>query len=509
MRLRALFLPAVLGLATIGPAQPDTTKLAAALRAKLEEFRAEAGFPGAVFGYALPDGTHGSVAVGLEESGTERPLRADARMLAGSTGKTFFAAWILTLVSQGVLDLDAPVSTYLAREPWFGKLPNAADLTLRSLMCHQSGIPEHVYDPKFHERLRAEPDKQWTAAELLAFVADKKPLFEAGKGWAYGDVNFIVAAAAAEAASGKVAYQEIERLFLRPLGLSRTGPSDRRKIEGLTMGHTSESDPFVGGAKLLGSDGKLVLNPQFEWAGGGYVSSAEDLARWALALYGGKVLPEPMQKAMRESVPARTGPNEEYGLGVQVRPGPWGRGYGHGGYFPGYLTEMEYVYDAFGVAIQYNTDQNRVLVRNRRKYLLELAAIVQVAREKDKGPAPFGAGPLVRLEPESLRGSLLFGPRGLQQTHPRRRLERLNPVANLQLGVDVRQVEVHRSFRDEELVRRLLAAIAFGDETEHFHLSSGQADRALRNIGSIHHHEPPLVSIPVHPQDSFHTDRHF
>lgn len=229
--------------------------------------------------------------------------------------------------------------------------------------------------------------------------------------------------------------------------LARTDPSDHRRLDGPTMGHTAPNDPFVGGARLLGPDGALVLNPQFEWAGGGY--------------------------------------------------------------FPGYLTEMESVYDAFGVAIQYDTDQNRGLIRNRRKYLLEPAALVQAARDKRTGLTNRVARPAVRLESETLRGSLLFGPRGLQQTHPRRRLERLNPVANLQLGIDVRQVEVHRSFRDEELVRRLLAAVAFGDEAEHFHFSSGQADRAFRYFGSIHHHEPPLVSIPVHPQDSFHTHPHF
>ena len=35
------------------------------------------------------------------------------------------------------------------------------------------------------------------------------------------------------------------------------------------------------------TDGKLVTNPQFEWAGGGLATTPEDLARWAKALYEG------------------------------------------------------------------------------------------------------------------------------------------------------------------------------------------------------------------------------
>jgi len=37
-----------------------------------------------------------------------------------------------------------------------------------------------------------------------------------------------------------------------------------------------------------------------------------------------------------------SGAGNKYGLAVQIRTSDWGASYGHGGWFPGYLSEMEY-----------------------------------------------------------------------------------------------------------------------------------------------------------------------
>jgi D-alanyl-D-alanine carboxypeptidase len=104
-------------------------------------------------------------------------------------------------------------------------------------------------------------------------------------------------------------------------------------------------------------DGKFVLNPQFEWAGGGFISTSSDLALWVKVMYEGKSFPHQMLAVMEESVPAKTVPEERYGLGVQERHTEFGVSYGHGGWFPGYLSEMEYFPKyRVALAIQLNTD---------------------------------------------------------------------------------------------------------------------------------------------------------
>jgi D-alanyl-D-alanine carboxypeptidase len=60
---------------------------------------------------------------------------------------------------------------------------------------------------------------------------------------------------------------------------------------------------------------------------------------------------------MRTGVTAKTGKNHQYGLGMQIRPSALGTSYGHGGWFPGYLTEMDYFPDKnLSVAVQLSTD---------------------------------------------------------------------------------------------------------------------------------------------------------
>jgi D-alanyl-D-alanine carboxypeptidase len=77
--------------------------------------------------------------------------------------------------------------------------------------------------------------------------------------------------------------------------------------------------------------GELVINPQFEWAGGGFATSPLDLARWGRELYAGRALLNAARTIMLDAaVPARLGPETKYGLGVIVRPvTPVGLAWGH------------------------------------------------------------------------------------------------------------------------------------------------------------------------------------
>ena len=59
-------------------------------------------------------------------------MKTDDLFMAGSTGKTFFAAVAAQLIERATLDLDAPISKYLGSGPWFARLPNAKDITVRS-----------------------------------------------------------------------------------------------------------------------------------------------------------------------------------------------------------------------------------------------------------------------------------------------------------------------------------------------------------------------------------------
>lgn len=347
------FLPAQ-DVATLSPSDVARERLATFCEAR--------GVPGATAAFVLPDGTRGAVAVGLADVEAERAMRPEDRMMSGSVGKVFFATVILLAVEDGELDLDAPVAKWLGEEEWFGTLPNAEDLTLRALLRHRSGIPEHVQSREFIAACRADPDKEWKPEELLAYVAGRDPLFAVGEGFGYADTNYIVAGVVYERATGRRIYDAVRARLLEPLELRDTVPSVSRTIEGLVPGYGMEGSPFGLTGKLVDEEGRFAINPQMEWTGGGFALTTRDLARFGHALYTGEVLPDARLREMFDTAPA--GRLGRYGIGVIERESALGKTYGHSGWFPGYLCELaHYVEPGITVAVQVNTDDLRKVGR--------------------------------------------------------------------------------------------------------------------------------------------------
>lgn len=337
-------------------ASPALAPLRARLQAVVDSMHGGSGYPGISIGVAGPSGSLG-VATGFADTARREPLSPRHLLLQGSVGKTYAAALALQLVAEGKLDLDAPISRYLGAESWFARLPNADRIRVRHLMNHTSGLVRYEFGEAFTRALSAQPDRVWRPEELVAFIFGQPAPFVPGEGWEYSDTNYIVLGMILEKVSGRRVYDEVERRFLRPLALTGTVPSDRRRIPGLAQGYAGPGNPFGGTDAMILPDGRFAVNPQFEWTGGGMASTSEDLARWGFALYGGRVLRPSELASMLQGVPAPLGPQgTTYGLGVIVRPLPFGTSWGHSGFFPGYLTEMMYFpAERWAIAVQVNS----------------------------------------------------------------------------------------------------------------------------------------------------------
>ncbi len=357
-----------------GAAAQDSVHVEARLQARLEFLREQSGVPGVSAGVVLADGSVYGVVAGLADTAEMQRMEQATLLLQGSVGKTYVAAVALQLVSEGVLDLDARVSAYLGDEPWYGRLPNAAEVTVRQLMNHTSGIVRYEFNERFIEDLLAQPDKVWRPEEQLAYLFDTEAPFAAGEGWDYSDTNYIILGMIIERLTGSTYYDELRRRILEPMGLAHTVPSDRRRLPGLAQGYAGARNPF-GPSEMI-EDGVFAFNPQFEWTGGGIASTGEDLARWAWALYRGEVFDPSLLPVMLDGVPARLGPDARYGLGVIIRPTSLGESLGHSGFFPGYLAEVAYFPEhGVAVAVQVNTSDFASLRMRPWTMLLDLAEV--------------------------------------------------------------------------------------------------------------------------------------
>ncbi len=347
------------------------------IQQKLDEWHKAGKFPGATVGVVLANGEVMSFAVGYSDWAAKTPMRATDRMLAGSTGKTFAAATALQLVKEGKIVLDDKVEKYLGSEVWFARLPNAKDITVRQLMNHTSGLVRYEFKDQFTKDLTANPEKVWKPQELLAYLLDEKPPFEAGKSWDYSDTNYIVLGMIIEKVTGKKFYDAAIKRLIKPLKLTNTIPQDGLKLKGVIQGYAGANNPFGGKDEMI-ANGKFIINPQFEWTGGGWATTAEDLARWAKMMYEGKAYDKALLPQVLDGVAApMLGRETKYGLGVIIRKTAAGTSYGHSGFFPGYMTDMMYFPEQkIAVAVQVNTSVGQNLGKPLGRVLVETADLI-------------------------------------------------------------------------------------------------------------------------------------
>src|SRR4051794_35859323 len=141
--------PAPTPLGTFTPPRtltPDTG-LAALVGPRLQDVidqqREAGGIPAIGASIAFPDGSIWSSASGDASIDPQQDATGDTPFVVGSVSKTFVAAAIMTLVDQGKLSLDDPLSKF---RPDY---PNADNITLRQLLHHTSGIYDYFAAPNY------------------------------------------------------------------------------------------------------------------------------------------------------------------------------------------------------------------------------------------------------------------------------------------------------------------------------------------------------------------------
>jgi len=106
------------------------------LTASIEAALVEEGLVGATWALVTPEGTTIGAA-GLNDASRQRAMLPDDRVQVGSVAKTLVATGVLALVTQGRVDLDAPVARYLPEVPIENRWES--DAPLRDGLTHPGG----------------------------------------------------------------------------------------------------------------------------------------------------------------------------------------------------------------------------------------------------------------------------------------------------------------------------------------------------------------------------------
>jgi len=329
-------------------------------------------------------------------------MSADTIFAIASMSKTFTAALILGLVDDGKLSLDTKVAAILPNVR-LGTPARAIPpaVTVRMLLDHTSGLADYFFGQGIDKALMANRGATWTAEQALAYVG--KAVGKPGSSWHYSNTNYVLLGLVAEKTGGAPFAELVRDRLLDPLGLSHSYVQGVEKARGpLSLGYYYNR-PGTTARPINLADASRTIVPftsvvTAAGSAGNVAATSADLAAWARALYGGKVLrPETLSLAVGDSKltkPYR--PFVPYGLGVQVTRIDGHRAYGHSGRFIGVRGELRYLPTA-GLAIAILTNQNGVDVRPLTAKLVSLAlpkAVVPApASPLPASPAPASAAP--------------------------------------------------------------------------------------------------------------------
>ena len=240
-------------------------------------------------------------------SSIDDSLNTDHVLAMGSITKTFVSACILSMVEEGLLDLDDPLHNFL---PAYDNVDSL--VTVKQLLNHTSGIHNYTSHPIFFDDVFSglTTDKLYDPEDILnRFVL--APIFARGTSQDYSNTNYVLLGMIITELAGRPYYEEIFDRF----DIINNYPSV--SISPQLVPTTDLADlwaNFGNGVENIPERG-ISLTGMFSSAGsaGAFISKPKDLAKWGYDLYSGSLLSQESMDAMLDYF---GGGQSGYGLGV-------------------------------------------------------------------------------------------------------------------------------------------------------------------------------------------------
>ena len=338
------------------------------LDAAIEDWMERTGAPGLVLAITQGGAEPVTFAWGVSDLATGAPMTVDHHVRIGSVTKSVTAAVVLQLVSEGLLELDAPVARYLG-DDWAPGYEHAAAVTVRDLLGHTSGFVEYAFDVSFYQLAAPRLAEQISPQEILEFAAEYGPVAELGTEFHYNTTGYLAAGLLVEAVTGNSAAAELRARVFEPLGLEHTYLTPEEfPPEPTANGYVGGTIGYLMGPLLgLTSDNQITHGDAIfvdigtvpsdfarsaGWTGGGIEAQIGDVALLIRGLFATDILDEDQVALMTAGHPD---PANSYGLGISTDEILGLTIYTHGGGVPGFRTIAAYA-PAFDLGIALTTN---------------------------------------------------------------------------------------------------------------------------------------------------------
>jgi len=230
--------------------------------------------------------------------------------------KMMTATIVMKLVEAGRLGLDDPISRYLPDSLMAGLhvyegRSYGERITVRHLLSHTSGFSDDWADPAFLDLILNDLERRWTPEETIEYVKENcPPVFAPGGGFKYSDPGYNLLGLIIENRAGRGLHEVFQELILDPLGMDHTYRPSHQEPR--------PSIPGRGPSERYLDDMECTLVPAVltaDWAGGGMISTTEDLNRFLRAFVRNEIFEDP---ATRDEMFrwVTSGPFHNYGFGI-------------------------------------------------------------------------------------------------------------------------------------------------------------------------------------------------
>lgn len=270
-------------------------------------------FPGLAVAVAVDGRIVWSEGFGWADLEEQVPVRRTTEFRIGSISKSLTSAAVGLLVQEGKLDLDAPVQRYVPSfpaKPW--------PMTTRQVGGHLAGIRHYRGNEFLLYR------HYGTVLESLDIFKDDSLLFQPGTKFSYSSYGWNLISAVIETASRDDYLRFMQTRVIEPLHLVHTIPDF---LDSIVPGRTR----YYGRSGGHWVNAPAVDN-SYKWAGGGFLSTAEDLVIYGSALLQPGFLKAETLQLLFTSQRTTAGAETGYGIGWFVARNPRGElTYSHGG----------------------------------------------------------------------------------------------------------------------------------------------------------------------------------
>jgi CubicO group peptidase (beta-lactamase class C family) len=259
------------------------------------------------------------------------PATTSMHFRNGAVAISYMSTLLMEYVDEHKINLDDKVAQ------WLPSLPEANQVTVKMLANMTSGYPDYVTDPAFAAEEQANPFRNFSTSQLLAYAFSRPLSFAPGANWGYAHTNYVILGEILAKVGGKPLATLLRQKVLGPLGLTNTVASQTAAIPAPVL-HAFSSErraQLALPATTPFYEDSTYWNPSWTLAAGAVeTTNIYDLTRTAQGIGGGVLL-------SKASYQAQTGPNllgfgsalagcscapqvngYNYGLGI-VRSGSW------------------------------------------------------------------------------------------------------------------------------------------------------------------------------------------